>query len=145
MPPSSGQRMNSQMIPTPGFNNNSNNQGFLNAESSNNSGRFSTAESATTMSYGQHQKLHVGSQNSGHVFHGQSNDVIQSGMQQRPYAFINGAPSAGVSVVGSNGQLADGVGSSDNTTAYGNSPKIPQHYFDQYQQLSLQGTFGNLF
>lgn len=91
MPPLGVQRMNSQMIPTPGFNSNSSDQGFLNTEASNNNERFSTAESATTMSPGHHQKLHVGGKNNGHMFHGQSSDVIHSGMQQRSYACPNGA------------------------------------------------------
>ncbi|KAK4789701.1 hypothetical protein SAY86_017005 [Trapa natans] len=135
----SAQRMSSQMIPTPGFNNNSNNQSFLNAESSNNSERFSTAESATTMSYGQHQKMNVGSQNSGHMLYGQTNDAIHSGVQQRSHALKNEAPGACCPAVGNDSQLADGGGSSDHNIAYDNSLKVSQHYFGQYQQPYLQG------
>lgn len=133
------------MIPTPGFNNNISNQGFPNAEASNNSGRLSTAEPATTMSRGQHQKVHVGGQSSGHMFHGQSTDAIQSTLQQKSYAFPNGAPTGAVSIVGNSSQLANGAGTSDNATSYGNSSKILQHHFDQYQRTPLQGTIENLF
>lgn len=144
MPPLGVQRMNSQMIPTPGFNSNTSNQGFFNAEASNNIGRLSTAESATTMLHGQHQKLHAGAQNSSHMFHGQSTDVIHSGMHQRSYAFPNGAPDTVFSMVGDSTQLANGGGTSDNATMHGNPPRISQHHFDQYQQPALQGTPENL-
>ncbi|OWM69462.1 histone acetyltransferase HAC1-like isoform X2 [Punica granatum] len=138
MQPLGVQRMNSQMIPTPGFNNNSSSQVFMNVEASNSSGRFSTAESANTASHSQHQKLHVGGQNSSHMFHGQSTDGIRSGMQQR-YGFPNGAPTSGFSMVGNNMQLANGASTSDSATPYGSSPKISQHHFDQYHRPSIQG------
>ncbi|KAK4780446.1 hypothetical protein SAY87_016552 [Trapa incisa] len=140
IPHLSAQKMSSQMIPTPGFNNNSNNQSFLNDESSNKSGRFSTAESATTMSsYGKDQKMNIGGQNSGHMFHSEKNDAIHYGVQQSSYTFKNGAPGAYHPVVGNNTQLADGVDISDQNIAYDSSPKVSQHHFDQYQWPSLQG------
>lgn len=145
MQPFGVQRMNCQMIPTPGFNNNVSNQGLLSAEASNNSGMFSMAESATTVSHGQHQKVHVGGQNnSGHIFHGQSTDMIHSGLQQKSFAFSNGAPPGGFSMVGNNSQLSNGAGTSDNATPYGNSPKISLPHIDHYQRTPLQGTYENL-
>ncbi|KAK4774815.1 hypothetical protein SAY86_009750 [Trapa natans] len=140
MSPLGVQRMKSQMIPTPGFNSNISNQGFFNSEVSSNSGRFSTAESATVMLHGQHQKLHAGGQNNSHLFHGHSTDAIHSGMHHnRPYVFPSGAPDTVFPMVGDGMQLASGGGTSDNTTLYGNPPKMSQHQFDQYQQSALQG------
>lgn len=85
---SSGVRgMTSQMIPTPGFNS-SNTQSFMNLESSNDTGAFSTIGSST-ISQPLPQKQHVGGQNS-RILHNLGSHIgggIRSGLQQKAYGF----------------------------------------------------------
>ena len=60
-------RMTSQLIPTPGFNNNNNNsQSYMNLESSSNGVGFSSVESMVSQPLQQNQ--HVGSQNCNFLF-----------------------------------------------------------------------------
>lgn len=135
------QRVTSQMIPTPGFNNNNNssnsNQPYMNLESSNNSGGFSTVES-TMVSQPQQQKQHVGGQNSRILQNlGSHMGGIRSGLQHK-YGFSNGTLNGGLGMIGNNLQLVHESGTSEGyltATPYSNSPKPLQQQFDQHQRL----------
>ncbi|KAL6955509.1 histone acetyltransferase [Sarracenia purpurea var. burkii] len=135
------QRMTSQMIPTPGFN--SNNQSFMNLESSNDTGAFSTVES-TMVSQPLQQKQHVGGQNS-RILHNLGSHIgggIRSGLQQKSYGYSNGTLNCGLGAVRNNLQFIDGPGSSEGylaTSSYGNSPKPLQKHYDQQQRPMMQG------
>lgn len=136
----SGQRITSQMIPTPGFNSN-NNQSYMNSESSNNGGGFSSVES-TMVSQPQQQKQHVGGQNIRilHNLGSQRGSGIRSGLQQKTYGFSNGALNGGF--IGNNMQLVNGPTTSDgylSGTLYGDSSKPLQQQFDQHQRPLIQG------
>ena len=136
----SGQRITSQMIPTPGFNSN-NNQSYMNSESSNNGGGFSSVES-TMVSQPQQQKQHVGGQNIRilHNLGSQRGSGIRSGLQQKTYGFSNGALNGGF--IGNNMQLVNGPSTSDgylSGTLYGDSSKPLQQQFDQHQRPLIQG------
>ncbi|KAJ6722201.1 HISTONE ACETYLTRANSFERASE HAC12 [Salix koriyanagi] len=139
------QRTESQMIPTPGFiNNNNNNQSYMNVESSANSGGFSTADSAM-VSQTQQPKQYIGGQNSRILQNlgsqmGSSN--IRSGMQQKSYGFANGPLNGGIGMPGNNLQLVNEPGTSDGymtSTLYANSPKPLQQQLDQHQRQLMQG------
>ncbi|KAL6965665.1 histone acetyltransferase [Sarracenia purpurea var. burkii] len=135
------QRMTSQMIPTPGFNSD-NHQSFMNLESSNDTGGFSTVES-TMVSQPLQQKQHVSGQNS-RILHNLGSHIgggIRSGLLQKSYGFSNGPLNGGLGIMRSNLQFINGSGTSEGyltTTSYGNSPKPLQHY-DQHQQPLIQG------
>ncbi|KAJ6327903.1 hypothetical protein OIU77_009724 [Salix suchowensis] len=139
------QRTESQMIPTPGFiNNNNNNQSYMNVESSANSGGFSTSDSAM-VSQTQQPKQYIGGQNSRILQNlgsqmGSSN--IRSGMQQKSYGFANGPLNGGIGMPGNNLQLVNEPGTSDGymtSTLYANSPKPLQQQLDQHQRQLMQG------
>ncbi|KAF7147333.1 hypothetical protein RHSIM_Rhsim03G0000100 [Rhododendron simsii] len=136
---SSGVRgMTSQMIPTPGFNSN-NTQSFMNLESSNDTGAFSTVGSST-ISQPLSQKQHVGGQNS-RILHNLGSHIgggIRSGLQPKAYGFPNG----GLGIMQRNSQLINGPGNSEGflvASSNDNSPKsLPQHY-DQHQRPMMHG------
>ncbi|KAJ6336556.1 hypothetical protein OIU76_006438 [Salix suchowensis] len=139
------QRTESQMIPTPGFiNNNNNNQSYMNVESSANSGGFSTSDSAM-VSQTQQPKQYIGGQNSRILQNlgsqmGSSN--IRSGMQQKSYGFANGPLNGGIGMPVNNLQLVNEPGTSDGymtSTLYANSPKPLQQQLDQHQRQLMQG------
>lgn len=146
MPSMGVQRIASQMIPTPGFNNNSNqtnsssNQSYMNLES-NNGGGFSTVESAM-VSLPQQQKQHVGGQNS-RILHNLGSHMgsgMRSGLQHKSYGFSNGALNGGLGMIGNN-LLVNEPGTSEGYltgTQYANSPKPLQHHFD-HQRPMVQG------
>lgn len=137
---SSGIRgMTSQMIPTPGFNSN-NTQSFVNLESSNDTGAFSTV-GTSTISQPLSQKQHVGGQNS-RILHNLGSHIgggIRSGLQQKAYGFPNG----GLGIMQRNSQLINGPGNSEGflvASSNDNSTKpLPQHY-DQHQRPMMHGT-----
>ncbi|XAR74064.1 Histone acetyltransferase [Bertholletia excelsa] len=142
MLPNSGQRMTNQMIPTPGYSN-KDNQSFMNLESSNNIGAFSTAES-TMIPQPLPQKQRSGGQNS-HILHNLGSHIsggIRSSLQQRSYAYPSGAINGGLGMMRNNVQLINGPGTSQGyltmTTSYGNSLKPPPPY-EQRQQTMIQG------
>ncbi|XP_010063702.1 histone acetyltransferase HAC1 isoform X2 [Eucalyptus grandis] len=141
-------RMSSQMIPTPGFNNNSGNHSYGSVEATNNGGRMSIVDSPM-VSQDAHQKLHVSNQNSRvlHALGSQAGGAIRSGIQQKSYGFSNGALNGGLGMIGSNLQMSNGPSTSEgflNASPYINSPKPLQHQFDQYQRSSVQGdVYGN--
>ncbi|KAI7985393.1 Histone acetyltransferase HAC1 [Camellia lanceoleosa] len=136
------QRMTSQMIPTPGFNSN-NNQSYMNLESSNNTGAFSTVES-TIASQTLPQKQHVGSQTS-RILHNLGSHIgggIRSGLQPKSYGFSNGALNGSLGMMRSNLQMINGPVTSEGyltATTYGNSPQPLQQHYDQHQRPKLQG------
>jgi E1A/CREB-binding protein len=137
-------RMTSQMIPTPGYsNNNNNNQSYMNVESTANSGGFSTADSAM-VSQTQQPKQYIGGQNSRILQNlgSQMGSNIRSGMQQKSYGFANGALNGGMGMLGNNLPLVNEPGTSDGymtSTLYANSPKPLQQQFDQHQRQLMQG------
>lgn len=150
MPSMGVQRIASQMIPTPGFNNNSNqtnsssNQSYMNLES-NNGGGFSTVESAM-VSLPQQQKQHVGGQNS-RILHNLGSHMgsgMRSGLQHKSYGFSNGALNGGLGMIGNN-LLVNEPGTSEGYltgTQYANSPKPLQHHFD-HQRPMVQGNISH--
>lgn len=135
-------RITSQMIPTPGFNSSSN-QSYMNLESSNNGGGFSTVDSSM-VTQPQQQKQHIGGQNSRilHNVGSQMGSGIRSGMQQKPYGLPNGALNGGLGLIGNNLPLVNESGTSEGymtSTPYANSSKPSQQHFDQHQRPIMQG------
>ncbi|XP_052181734.1 histone acetyltransferase HAC1-like isoform X2 [Diospyros lotus] len=134
------QEMTSQMIPTPGFNRNNN----QNLESSDNqsSNALSTLES-TMVSQPLPQKQHLDGSNS-KILHNLGSHIgggIRSGLQQKSFGFSNGALNGGLGMV-RNLQLINGHGASEGyltASVYGNSPKSLQHHHDQHQWSTVQG------
>ncbi|KAG5559760.1 hypothetical protein RHGRI_009314 [Rhododendron griersonianum] len=121
---SSGVRgMTSQMIPTPRFNRN-NTRSFMNLESSNDTGAFSTVGSSM-ISQPLSQKQHVGGQNS-RIRHNLGSHIgggIRFGLQQKAYGFPNG----GLGIMQRNSQLINGPGNSEGflvASSNDNSPKL---------------------
>ncbi|KAK6911223.1 Zinc finger, PHD-finger, partial [Dillenia turbinata] len=144
MMPSIGvQRITSQMIPTPGLNT-SGNQSYMNLDSSNNGGGFSTVDS-TMVSQSQQPKQPVGAQNSRilHNLGSQMGSGIRSNFQQRTYGFANGSINGGLAMSGSNSQVVSGPGTSEGyltATPYGSSHKpLQQHFDQQHSQQLIQG------
>jgi E1A/CREB-binding protein len=145
------QTITSQMIPTPGFNsnsssnsNNNNNQSYMNLESANNGGGFSTVESAV-VSQPPQQKQHLGGQNS-RILHNLGSQMgsggIRSVLQPKAYAFPNGAINGGLGLIGNNLQLLNESGTSEGFltgASYANSPKPLQQHIDQHQRPLMQG------
>ncbi|CAN0840429.1 Histone acetyltransferase HAC12 [Linum grandiflorum] len=138
------QRMGSQMIPTPGFSSNTNNnQSYINMGSSNSSVGHSTVESA--MSQPPQQKQYAGSQHSRilHTLGSQMGNNIRSGLQNKSYGFGNGSSNGGMGMMGNNmQQLLTEPGVSEDymtDTQYGSSPKPLQQPFDQHDQQFIQG------
>lgn len=143
------QRMSSQMIPTPGFNNsnsyevnnNANNQSFTNMESSNNAGAFPASESSF-VSQPMQQKLRGGGQNSRilHNIGGHMGGGMRSTLQQKSYGLPNGPLNGGM---GMNMSMISGPGTTEgylSGTMYGNSSKPLHQHFDQNQRPVMQGT-----
>ncbi|OAY63197.1 putative histone acetyltransferase HAC-like 1 [Ananas comosus] len=130
-------RQYSQMIPTPGFNN----QGTIsmNSEYSNGGGFVSTDSSTMSAQIQpQQQKQYAGNQSS-HMMHlgGQIGAGMRSNLQQKPssYGFSNGLMNGGLSLPGSNNQqLVNGPAASEgymNLASYGSTPKPLQQNFNQ--------------
>ncbi|KAF2312942.1 hypothetical protein GH714_000898 [Hevea brasiliensis] len=140
------QRMTSQMIPTPGFNssnNNSTNQSYVNMESSNNVGGYSTVES-TMASQPQQQKQYAGGQNSRILQNlgSQIGSNIRSGLQQKSFGFSNVALNGGMGMIGNNLQLVNEPCASEGfmtATPYASSPKPLQQHLDQQQRQMMHG------
>lgn len=144
-----GQRMASQMMPTPGFNNsnnneannNANNQSFMNVESSNNVGAFQPGESSI-VSQPMQQKQRVIGQNSRilHNIGGHMGGGIRSTLQQKSYGLSNG----GLGMMGNNNMsMMNSPGTTEgylSGTIYGNSTKPMHQHFDQHQRPVMQGT-----
>ncbi|KAL3615302.1 hypothetical protein CASFOL_040963 [Castilleja foliolosa] len=147
------QRMSSQMIPTPGFNNsnnnevnnNSNNQSFVNMESSNNTGLYTSVESSI-MSQPLQQKQRIGGQNSRilHNIGGHMGGEIRSTLQQKSYGLSNGPLNSGLGVMGNNMSMNQ-MNASGTTEGYlsgtinGNSTKPTHQHFEQHQWPITQG------
>ncbi|KAM3339045.1 histone acetyltransferase HAC1 isoform X1 [Capsicum galapagoense] len=150
VPSMGGQRITSQMIPTPGFSNsdNSNNnasvQSHINLESSNGGAAVSGVDS-TTVSQPLQQKQHISGQNS-HILHtlgSQMGGGIRSELQSRSYGQSTAPLNEGLVMIGNNLQHLNGPGVSEGCTSatmYGNSPKLLPQHFDQHQQPATQGT-----
>ncbi|KAH8480826.1 hypothetical protein H0E87_030908 [Populus deltoides] len=138
------QIMESQMIPSPGFsNNNNNNQSYMNVESSNISGGFSTADSAM-VSQTQQPKQYIGGQNSRILvnFGSQMGSNIRTGLQQKSYGFANRALNGGMGMMGNNIPHTNEPGTSEDymtSTHHVNSPKPLPQQFDQHQRQLMQG------
>ncbi|PRQ51791.1 putative histone acetyltransferase chromatin regulator PHD family [Rosa chinensis] len=136
------QRIASQMIPTPGFNN-SGNQSYMNLESSNNSAGFSTVDSSM-VTQPQQQKQHIGSQNSRmlHNLGSQGSSGMRSGLQQKSYGMSNGSINGGMGMIANNLPIVNETGISDSyvtPTTYANSSKPLQQHFDPHQRPVMQG------
>ncbi|XP_050225725.1 histone acetyltransferase HAC1 [Mercurialis annua] len=147
MPSLGVQRMTSQMIPTPGFNNsnnsNINNHSYVNTESSNNVSGYSTVES-TMISQPLQQKQYIGGQNSRILQNlgSQMGSSIRSGLQQKSYGFSNNGINSGMGIVGNNLQLVSEPCTSEGymtSTPYASSPKPLQQHFDPQQRQLIQG------
>lgn len=142
-----GQRMTSQMIPTPGFSSNINNQSYMNSlDSSNNtSGAFSNVESMMVSQPNQQKQNIGGNSRILHNLGSQMGSGIRSGMQQKSYGYPNGALNGGLGMIGSNlnMQMVNGSGTSEGYltgAAYDNSPKPLQQLIDpQHQRQLMQG------
>ncbi|CAN6707566.1 unnamed protein product [Malus baccata var. baccata] len=135
------QRMASQMIPTPGFNS-SNNQSYMNLDSSNNGGGFCTVDSLM-VTQPQQQRQHIGGQNSRilHSLGSQINTGIRSGMLQKSYGLPNGALNGGLGF-GNSLPVVNESGTSEGyltSKPYANSSKPLQQHFDQHQRPVMQG------
>ncbi|PON37055.1 Histone acetyltransferase Rtt109/CBP [Parasponia andersonii] len=137
-----GQRLTSQMIPTPGLGGNTN-QSYMNSELASNGVGFSAVES-TMASHPQQQKQHIGGQNS-RILHNVSSQMgsgIRSSLQQKTsYGFSNGALNGGLGLIGNNLPLVNEHGTSEGYltgTSFVNSPKPLQNSFDQHQP-AMQG------
>jgi E1A/CREB-binding protein len=158
------QRIGSQMIPTPGFNNGSNNmmnnnQSYVNMENSatNNGVGFSSIDPIMASQSSQQQKLQqhqqqqqVVSQNSQMLHSLGRSSGLQQQQQQKSYAFSNGTLNGGLGMINSNSQTMNGgPGASEGYlttgTLYGNLSTMPlQQHFDQNQrQISLGDRYGN--
>ncbi|GAB4849917.1 hypothetical protein Ancab_029218 [Ancistrocladus abbreviatus] len=134
-----GQRVASQMIPTPGFS--GNNTSFMNIEATGNSGGFSSVDSSMAPQQVS-QNQHLGGQNSLMLqnFGSPVGGGMRSSMQQRSFAFHSGSGNSGL---GNNLQVMNGSGSSESyltaTTSFGSSPKHLQQHFDHQRRPLLQG------
>ncbi|XP_030497421.1 histone acetyltransferase HAC1 isoform X2 [Cannabis sativa] len=132
-----GQKLTSQMIPTPGLSGN-NNQSYMNPESASNGGGFSTVESPM-VSQPQQQKQHIIGQNS-RILHNVSSQMaggIRSLQQKPSYGFSNGALNGGLGLIGNSLPLGNEHCTSEGYltgTSFGNSPKPLQH-----QRQIIQG------
>lgn len=145
-----GQRLASQMIPTPGFNNTNsdtvnngpNNQTYVNLDSSNIMGAFSSVESTVVSQPQQHK--HHGGQNS-RILHSLGSHMgggMRSGLQQKSYASSNGTLNGGLGMMANNLHMVNGPGASEGYltgTMYGNPSRSLQPTFDHNQQTLIQG------
>ncbi|KAL8136990.1 hypothetical protein V2J09_002991, partial [Rumex salicifolius] len=134
-----GQRVMSQMIPTPGFTSNNNNT-FMNIESAANGSGFSNNDSSLAPQR-LPQKQSIGNQNSS-VLQSLGNQMgggMRSSMQMRSYPSQDGSGNGGF---GSYIQPLNGSGPSENyltASEIGGSPKSLHQQFDQQQQPLMQG------
>lgn len=144
------QRMASQMMPTPGFinsnnnevNNNTNNQSFMNMESSNNVGSFQGGESSI-LSQPMQQKQRVIGQNS-RILHNIGGHMggISSTLQQKSYGLSNGSSNGGLGMMGNNTSMMNAPVTTEgyvSGTVYGNSTQPMNQNFDQHQRPVMQG------
>ncbi|XP_057536009.1 histone acetyltransferase HAC1-like isoform X2 [Amaranthus tricolor] len=130
-----GQRVMSQMIPTPGFSSNNNNQTLMNVDNSSNGGVLSCVDPSGVSQQG--PQKHVGQnsrmlQNLGSAV----NNGMRSSMQSR---FQNGSVNSGF---GNNVQLMNSSGSSDGyltTQSFGASSRPLQQSHDSHQRPAMQG------
>ncbi|CAO2840457.1 unnamed protein product, partial [Amaranthus hypochondriacus] len=130
-----GQRVMSQMIPTPGFSSNNNNQTLMNMDNSSNGGVLSCVDPSGVSQHG--PQKHVGQnsrmlQNLGSAV----NNGMRSSMQSR---FQNGSVNSGF---GNNVQLMNSSGSSDGyltTQSFGASSRPLQQSHDSHQRPAMQG------
>ncbi|KAL3347423.1 hypothetical protein AABB24_021208 [Solanum stoloniferum] len=151
VPSMSGQRMTSQMIPTPGFNascganlnSNTSAQSSLSLDSTSSIAALPSVDS-TNVSQPLQQKQHVAAQNSRilHTVGSHMGGGIRSGFQNRSYGQSTGPLNGGgLGMIGNNLHMMNGSASEGyiSATTYGNSPKsLPQH-FDQQHQPLMQG------
>lgn len=144
MPSISVQRMNSQMIPTPGFNNNSSTHSYLNTDTSNSGGRISIPDSGALMQE-TNQKLHVNNNSNSRmvqILGNQTSSLVRSNLPPKSYGFSNGTLNSGLGAIGSGMQLPNVPNTSESFLAnshYMTSPKPLQNQIDQYQRQSVQG------
>ncbi|XVF86275.1 hypothetical protein PTKIN_Ptkin18bG0027100 [Pterospermum kingtungense] len=134
-------RMTSQMIPTPGFNNN-NNISSVSNQSSNIVGGPSIVDSKM-VSQPQQQKQHVGGQNSRilHTLGSQMGSGIRSGLRHKTFGFPNGSLNGALGM-GNNVQIVNDSGTSggyQTVTSFANLSKPLQQHLDQHQQPPMQG------
>ncbi|ERN03959.1 histone acetyltransferase HAC1 [Amborella trichopoda] len=132
------QRLGSQMIPTPGLNN----QQSISVNPAGSSGGGFSSMEPIMMPHQQPPKPYIGSQtNRMHNLSGQIGIGLRSGMQQKPsYGFPNGALNGGLPLVGNNMHLMNGTGPSDDylsSSIFGNSQKPPQQQFERQRQQQL--------
>ncbi|KAI4331127.1 hypothetical protein MLD38_029344 [Melastoma candidum] len=143
MPSVKVQRMNSQMIPTPGFNNTSSSHSYVNTDTSSSGGRMSMPDSGAVMQE-QNQKLHVNN-NNGRLLQSlgnQNSGLGRSNLPQKSYGFSNGALNGGLGAIGSGIQLPNVPNNSESflpNSHYMASPKSLQNQVEQYQRPSVQG------
>ncbi|CAA2934150.1 Hypothetical predicted protein [Olea europaea subsp. europaea] len=140
-------RITSQMIPTPGFsnpsndmNNNANYRSSMNLESSNNVSAF-PADEPTIVSQPMQQKQHVGGQN-GSMLHSIGGNMGRSTLQQTSYGVSSGSLNDGLGVIRNNIPPMHGPGTSEGYlmgTMHGNSPKPSHQHFDQHLCPEMQG------
>ncbi|XP_075089534.1 histone acetyltransferase HAC1 [Nicotiana tabacum] len=149
VPSMGGQRITSQMIPTPGFSNSNNSNSntsvpsYINLESSNSGATFSGVDS-TTVSQPLQQKQHISGQNSRilHTLGSHMGGGIRSGLQNRSYGQSTAPLNGGLGMIGNNLQHLNGPGASEgytSATMYGNAPKSLSQHFDQHQRPVMQG------
>ncbi|CAH9088346.1 unnamed protein product [Cuscuta europaea] len=145
------QRMTSQMIPTPGFNNNNSdnlnnnisNQSYTNLESSNIAGAPSSVGSSIA-SHSVQQKHHLVSQNSRilQALGSHMSGGLRPALQTRSYVASTGSLNGGLGMMGNNSQLLNGQGASEGhmtSTMYVNPSKQLSPQFDQHQRSVMQG------
>lgn len=142
-----GQRIGSQMMPTPGFNNTNNstsNQSYVKMEPTNNVSVISNADSAM-VSQPMQQKQQVGGQNS-RILHSLGSHMgggIRSTLAQKSYGFPNGSLNGNLGMMGKSSQMVNSLGNSEGfltDSHYASSPKLVPQYYDQHQGQLSQGT-----
>ncbi|XP_024976551.1 histone acetyltransferase HAC1-like isoform X1 [Cynara cardunculus var. scolymus] len=139
------QRMASQMMPTPGYNNtnSTSNQSYMKMESSSNVSVLSSVDSIM-VSQPLQQKQQVGGQNS-RILHSLGSHMgggIRSTLNQNAYGFPNGSLNGNLGMMGKSSQPINSLGTSEGflrDTRYGNSAKPVPQYFDQHQGQMSQG------
>nr|KAJ0215189.1 hypothetical protein LSAT_V11C300141140 [Lactuca sativa] len=129
------QRMGSQMMPTPGFNNSNTNQSYMKTDMSNNVVGLSTVDS-TMVSQPLNQKQQVGGQNS-RILHSLGSHMgggIRSSLQQKAYGFSNGSINNGLGMMPNNSPMMNASRTSE-------SYVTPSHYgnMNVHQQQMSQG------
>nr|KAJ0219208.1 hypothetical protein LSAT_V11C300135610 [Lactuca sativa] len=129
------QRMGSQMMPTPGFNNSNTNQSYMKTDMSKNVVGLSTIDS-TMVSQPVNQKQQVGGQNS-RILHSLGSHMgggIRSTLQHKAYVFSNGSINNGLGMMPNNSPMMNASGTSE-------SYVTPSHYgnMNVHQQQMSQG------